>query len=281
VFSLGDKQFIKQAYRFILRRSPDEGGLNHFLKELGKGRISREQLLGQMVSSREFTETVLFPNLGTALHFSRCQFVKSLPVAKHILDLGGTASASPDGALVSMGYPYRFDQLTIVDLPSDERHPNYAYGDAYSTHQSPLGPVSYIYQSMTDLSCFQPQSFDLVFSGQSIEHVTELEGSLVIAKVFELLVPGGYFCLDTPNRRVTSLQGENFVDPDHKIEYTHTVLSKKLTDAGFKICEAKGLHYARECLDSGSFSEQQVARKIGSYWAIEDCYILAYVCQKP
>ena len=229
MFSLGDKQYIKQAYRFILRRSPDEGGLNHYLKELKKGRISREQLLGQLASSREFTETVQFPNLGAALHFSRCQFVKSLPVAKHILDLGGTASASPDGALVTMGYPYRFDQLTIVDLPSSERHSNYAYGDSYSTHQSPLGGVSYICRSMTDLSCFQPQSFDLVFSGQSIEHVTDLEGTLVIAKVFELLVPGGYFCLDTPNRRVTSMQREEFIDPDHKIEYTHTVLSKKLT----------------------------------------------------
>ena len=42
------------------------------------------------------------------------------------------------------------------------------------------------------------------------------------------LRPGGYFALDTPNGRLTRLQQADFIDPDHKIEYTFEQLFAKL-----------------------------------------------------
>ena len=55
----------------------------------------------------------------------------------------------------------------------------------HPTVASARGPVTYRYQSMTDLSSFADGSFDLVYSGQSIEHVSEDE-----ADVVQIEVPG-------------------------------------------------------------------------------------------
>ena len=218
--------------------------------------------------------------LGHSIHVGRCQFIRSLPPARRILDLGGTHLAIDVGAMVAMGYPYEFDELVIVDLPPDDRHPIYRRSDDLRQVESHLGTVTYRYHSMTDLSAFPDESFDLVYSGQSIEHVTPDDGMLVLKEVHRLLRPGGHFALDTPNGRVTRLASTEFVDPDHKVEYTHQELSRMITDAGFSIVETKGLNNAGPSLRAGRFDADEVASAPGLYSAVEDCYILAYVAQK-
>ena len=112
-----------------------------------------------------------FTQLGPALHFSRSLFVRSLPRARRILDLGGTALGSDKGAMVLMGYPYAFDELVVVDLPPDDRNDLYKESVARDVTHTELGPVRYNYHSMSDLAHYASGSFDLVYSGQSIEHV--------------------------------------------------------------------------------------------------------------
>ena len=56
--------------------------------------------------------------------------------------------------------------------------------------------------------------FDLVYSGQSIEHVTPSDADIVIKEVARVLRPGGWFALDTPNARVTRVQQPDLIDPD-------------------------------------------------------------------
>ncbi len=58
--------------------------------------------------------------------------------------------------------------------------------------RTPLGPVHYVYTSPADLSMFEAGAFDLVYSGQSIEHVTREEGLLACQEVRRVLAPGGY-----------------------------------------------------------------------------------------
>jgi hypothetical protein len=278
-----DRTFVDLAYRFLLGRPPDDHGLRHFEGRLGQGVISRPALLSTLIDSQEFSRSRLYTNLGTSIHEGRARFVRGLPPAKRIVDLGGSCQGSRKGAMVELGYPYRFERLTIVDLPEGERHALYRtdHGPEGATVETEGGPVDYLYQSMTTLQPILADSVDLVYSGQSIEHVTVPDAQRVYAEVLRVLKPGGLFALDTPNARVTRLQQDELIDPDHKHEYTHEELSRALRAAGFLILEAKGMNYAGPIRARAEFSETAVAGNCGLYSALEDCYILAYVCRKP
>jgi Methyltransferase domain/Domain of unknown function (DUF4214) len=280
---MDEETFVELAYRFLLGREADDQGRKHFLERLRRRAISRDLFLRTLIDSREFAETRLHDELGTSLHESRGRFVRSLPPARRIVDLGGSCQGSTRGAMVELGYPYPFDRLTIVDLPSAERHELYrTEGDrAVASVQTERGPVDYLYQSMTRLEPIPDESVDLVYSGQSIEHVTRADARTTYGEVRRVLKPGGIFALDTPNARVTRLERDDFIDPDHKYEYTHEELTHDLAGAGFEIREAKGLNYAGPITSRAEFSARAVAHNCGVFSEIEDCYLLAYQCRKP
>jgi SAM-dependent methyltransferase len=231
------------------------------------------------VASGEWWSVTPFSGLGQSLHFSRMMFVRSLPPGRRILDLGGTALGNPTGALVLMGYPYSFDDLVVIDLPSEERNELYQEDAAHQVTPTKLGPVRYSYHSMVDLSDYPDGSVDLVYSGQSIEHVPQDVADTVLSEVRRVLAPGGHLALDTPNARVTRLQQAAFIDPDHEYEYTHEELSEKLLRAGFEIIESRGLNYAGPSLAAGHFTLEEISTARGMFSQIEDCYLLAYVCR--
>jgi SAM-dependent methyltransferase len=278
-----DEEFVDLVYRVVLGREADAHGRKHFLERIRKGAISRDLFVRTLIDSQEFAQTRLHSDLSTSLHESRGRFVRSLPPARRIVDIGGSCQGSERGAMVELGWPYPFERLTIVDLPSDERHELYQTGDdeARRAVVTERGPVDYLYQSMTSLQPIPDSSVDLVYSGQSIEHVTREDAATTYREVLRVLRPGGLFALDTPNARITRLQQDDFVDPDHKHEYTHAELTGDLGAAGFEIVDARGLNYAGPIRTREEFDATRVARRCGVFAAIEDCYVLAYVCRKP
>jgi ubiquinone/menaquinone biosynthesis C-methylase UbiE len=278
---LSAQQVLDVVYELILGREPDPTGTQSYLGGLQNGSITPQEIANWAVASGEWWSVTPFPGLGQSLHFSRMLFVRSLPAAARILDLGGTALGNATGALVLMGYPYQFEDLVVIDLPSDERNAIYQEASAHEVTQTALGPVRYRYHSMVDLSDYPDNSVDLVYSGQSIEHVPLDVADTVLSEVCRVLKPGGYLGIDTPNARVTRLQQDEFIDPDHEHEYTHAELSEKLTRAGFEIVEAKGLNYAGPSLAAGHFDVAQLSSARGMFNQIEDCYLLAYLCRVP
>ncbi len=243
--------------------------------------MSPAQLAEWILASGEWWTGVTFTELGASLHFSRSLFVRSLPRAARILDLGGTALGASQGAMVLMGYPYPFEELVVVDLPQDDRNELYKEDQVRHVVDTALGPVHYHYHSMADLSAYPDGSFDLVYSGQSIEHVPVAVADEVLAEVARVLRPGGFLGLDTPNATVCRLQQDEFIDPDHDHEYTHKEMVEKLSRAGLEILEAKGLNHAGHSLDAGVFSTEDVATHRGLFADIESCYLLSYVCRTP
>ena len=180
-----------------------------------------------------------------------------------------------------MGYPYPFEEIVIVDLPSEDRHELYRDGQTQTTVDVPGGRVAYRYHSMTDLSSYPSGSFDMVYSGESIEHITRAEAEQVLREARRVLKPGGVLALDTPNANLTRLQQEAFIDPDHKYEYRHAEMAAMLRGNGFVIERAMGINYGGESVARGVYDPNELATKRGLFDDIEDCYLLAYVCRKP
>ncbi|MDA8315635.1 MAG: methyltransferase domain-containing protein [Actinomycetota bacterium] len=275
-----DPMIVEIGYRAVLQRPPDPWGRRDFLARFRSGNFSVEQFGRELLESPEFERVRATRDLVRSLHHSRCAFVRSLPPARRILDLGGTNLEHEDGAMVTMGYPYSFEELVIVDLPPDERHPLYNRGGVRSDTTSRLGRVTYAYHSMEDLSAYPDESFDLVYSGQSIEHVPLGVADKVLAGAFRVLRPGGKLAIDTPNARVTRLQQAQFIDPDHKHEYTPEELEDKLARAGFDIVERKGLNLGLRTVETGRFDQAEVAENVGVFSLPGSCYLLAYICRK-
>jgi len=276
-----DATAVRLAFEVLLGREPDEGGLANFTKFLGQGG-TRRQMVSDIIASDEFRRWRAFPPeaFGPSIHAGRSEFIRSLPKARRIIDLGGTALAQDMGAMVAMGYPYHFDELTVIDLPPEDRHPLYqdsVHPDRVST---PQGLVTYRYHSMTDLSGIQDDSVDLVYSGQSIEHVTVEDAKLVVGEVNRVLRPGGWFALDTPNSAVTRLQQPEFIDPDHEFEYCLEELIE-LVSVHFDVKVTYGLNYCGRSVARGTFDQSEAAANVGMYGAASESYIICLLSQKP
>jgi SAM-dependent methyltransferase len=279
---LRDQAYVVAAYHFLLGMAPDEEGLRNYLRHLRAGTRTRTSMVSEMRGLDDWwLQRVLDPHIS--MHLSRKLWVRELPVARRILDLGGTDQNSSDGALLALGYPYEFDLLAIVDLPPDERHE--LYGTAFAGRvETRLGPVEYHHRSMSDLGDFEDGSFDLVFSGQSIEHVPEDEADVVLAEARRVLRPGGHLYVDTPNGLACGLQlsgsGQLVTNPDHDIEYTPAGLRAKLERAGLVVEVERGLNWLPESFATGTFSFEELARNVGVFSDVDRCYLLAYGCRR-
>ncbi|HEX2850852.1 MAG TPA: methyltransferase domain-containing protein [Acidimicrobiales bacterium] len=280
--ALAPDDAVRLVYDAMLRRPPDPGALEQFVPALAAGAMSVADLVDGIRTSEEYRvrTPIQGHNLLRSLHLSRIEFILGLPRAARIVDLGGSATYSDMGALVLLGYPYDFEQLTIVDLPPDERHPLYR-SDRWEDVTTARGPVHYELRSMTDLAFAEDASVDLVYSGQSIEHVTLEDARAVAAEVARILRPGGVFALDTPNAEVCRLQTPDFIDPDHEHEYTLDELVALLAGAGFDVVERKGLNLGARAASVGHFDADELAANHGVFADARACYLLAVVARKP
>ena len=258
-----NQTYVKHLYQYFLRASDRQTDIDFYSKQLDQGKVSRLVLLFSFLMIPASWEQKLFHTQGNFSHHrARLALVQELPSAERILDLGGASGHDPRGSLLTMGYPHHPKQIDIVDLPIEQR---FFQSDAptIEQHTTDETQIHYHYISMTDLSTFADQTFDLVWSGQSIEHITEAEADLVIQEVYRVLKPGGYFCLDTPNRQLTLLQvRQGFVHPEHKFEYVPSELAAKLSDRGFRIVEQKAVSPMPMSYETGRFSRLELIHAI-------------------
>lgn len=211
------------------------------------------------------------------LHRARLIAIRRLlPPATRILDLGGA-----NAPLYRMGYEHEFQHLWMVDLPEDERHVDWQDVAV----DAPRGDVRIRYGDMTDLSSFQDESFDFVWSGQSIEHVPQDGAARMVAEAFRVLEPGGRFCLDTPNRAVTRIHTSDwhggFIHPDHHHEYFATELRQLLTQAGFEVVLERGICEMPQTVATQRFHYSDFVLGNPVTEAIENAYVLYFECRKP
>jgi SAM-dependent methyltransferase len=265
-------------FRAILEREANQEEMARIEERLKKA--SAFQILHEFLASAEYTRTGLEQAMDLHLlfiHAVRLKLVSMvLPKATTIVDLGGA-----NGNLHDMGYPYPFRELIAVDLPNDDRCEMYR-GIKMESRVLSHGKISVLYSSMVDLSAIASSSVDLVWMGQAIEHITEEESFTVYREVRRILEPGGYFCLDTPNRILTEIHtGGGLIHPEHKLEYRPAHLKKNLTKAGFTIVDELGLCEMVQSSRSKRFDYRDFFTGSGINTNIEGSYIQYYCCQTP
>jgi SAM-dependent methyltransferase len=254
------KQDVQTLYEWVLARNPSPAEVETAASEIAEKRISREQFVAQLVLSAEYlkksTEHALPCHLYH-IHAARIRMVRTLlPPADVIVDLGGA-----NGSIYDMNYPYPFKRIIVVDLPREHRHVMYQ-DISMQEHMTNQGPIHILLRNMIDLAPIADASVDLVWSGQSIEHISREDARTMLKEVHRILRPGGHFCLDTPNRLLTRLHtawcGGGFIHPEHKYEYEPDELRDELERARFVVLRSKGIcamsaTVARQTFDYSDF----------------------------
>lgn len=272
---LSDRLFLRAVYKACLKREPDADGEEFYLSALRRKSMSRADVLRSVLSSNEFKQIYGLPiHPLNAVHQARMMLIRQcLPPAQVIVDLGGADQAHPEGALLAMGYPYRPQRLIIIDL-------------ALPKHQSWITPdgihIVHYKGSMTDLSWIESESVDLVWAGESIEHITEAEFAVVCKEVFRILKPNGSFCLDTPNAALTRIQSpDRLIHPEHKREYYVHEVKDVLRHSGFIIKQAKGICPMPSSLQRSIFDPKELVRNICLNDKPEEGYLFYLRAVKP
>jgi SAM-dependent methyltransferase len=245
-----DVEFLRALFFACLDREPEPEAYALNLAKLRSGEMTWSSIAHAIVHSEEHRlkrqyAFVALRGLET-LHALRVRlFTQFLPPGRRVLDLGGaSAHAGAEGQLFRNGYPHAPEELLIVDLPPANRIYDPASAETSLTLQAERGTrIRYHYGSMSDLGFVADNSFDLIVSGQSIEHVSEAEGAHVCTEAFRILQPRGRLCVDTPNARLTKIQNppHGLIHPEHRKEYTPAELRKILLSAGFEITQEIGL----------------------------------------
>lgn len=99
--------------------------------------------------------------------------------------------------------------------------------------------VTWIANSVAEMTAVADGSCDLVFSGQNIEHLWPDETAGFLAESARVLRPGGHLVIDSPNRTMTAAL--NWSHPEHTIELTLAEITSLVQLAGLTPTKAVGL----------------------------------------
>lgn len=271
----------RMLFETALGRPIDPDAERSLAKRVSGGQHDHFALLIELIGSSEFTNRLLArkidAHLGLINRARQIMVRRLLPPAEQIIDLGGINSP-----LVDMGYRHPFRRMVMVDLAPGDRHA--MYRDAsFDPREGP--EITVHVGDMTRLDAFSSASFDLAWSGQSIEHVDQSAGARMCAEAFRVLKPEGRFCLDTPNRGFTSIHthdiGGGFIHPEHKHEYHVSEIRSLLIETGFEIEEERGICEMPMTRASGRFCYEDFVLGNAIVDDPEAGYIMYFAARKP
>jgi SAM-dependent methyltransferase len=131
--------------------------------------------------------------------------------------------------------------------------------------------VTWISNTASNMSAVEPESCDLVFSGQNIEHLWPEEVSGFLLEAARVLKPGGHLVVDSPNRLLTAPL--NWSHPEHTIELTLAEITTLMQMAGFDITAAYGIWLCRDARRDRLLAFDPKVPQEG--WSITERLILA------
>lgn len=275
---LDEEQYVRMAYRVLLRRQIDPSGLSAWRNIISTGRFNHQAVINTILQSEEYLSNFGIDLLGIQ-HRSRVKWIGTLPHFDRILDIGGSSANRPEGALIELGYRHRPSRLDILDRPPDLQYWGKPKYDQSVSAQFDWGTVSYFHGSgerVAEIPALQEREYDCVFLGQAIEHIypESLPGMLRWAHAH--LAPEGRLIFDTPNRLLTKIQCPgSFIDPDHKYEYTPAELERVVADAEFTVMRKVGMVHLPVQAATGQYDPREFAEASLLSDDVDSCYLFA------
>jgi len=104
--------------------------------------------------------------------------------------------------------------------------------------------VTWIANTVSDMSGVESATCDLVFSGQNLEHLWPEEVVGFLVEAARVLKPGGHVVVDSPNRQLTAPL--NWSHPEHTIELTVPEIHRLLELSGFDVSKQMGVWLCRD-----------------------------------
>lgn len=278
---LSKENIVKLAYLSLLRRRIDEGALIYWKQRIAIGAFNYFELVDGIYNSVEFAmNRVEFMSL---LHKGRQNWCKSLDKYDYVFDIGGSSPNIDMGALIELGYSYRPKEISIFDLPEEEQYWGKPKFPQDRDYEFEWGKIHYEHGHIEDINSYtelKDKSYDLIYMGQTIEHIYKDKLNVVLKWIKNHLKPNGRFVFDTPNRAITRIQSPNqFIDKDHKYEYTPSEMEKILNKSGFTVIKKTGILNMPETLSSGRFNPLEVVKYELISLNAESGYVFAFECK--
>jgi SAM-dependent methyltransferase len=104
--------------------------------------------------------------------------------------------------------------------------------------------VTWIANTVSDMSDVATASCDLVFSGENLEHLWPDEVTGFFLEAWRVLRPGGALVVDSPNRNIT--RPLSWSHPEHTVEITVEEAKRLATLAGFDATKVAGIWLCRD-----------------------------------
>jgi hypothetical protein len=117
--------------------------------------------------------------------------------------------------------------------------------EAYVPRPVDLPPeADWIANTAGDMSGVPDASIDLVFAGQTVEHLWPDELAGFLAESARVLRPGGHLVIDSPNRDLTAPL--NYSHGEHTVELTPPEAVRLVGMAGFTVTRLAGIWLTRD-----------------------------------
>jgi SAM-dependent methyltransferase len=283
VEKLNESDWIKIAYLCLLQRKIDDVGYNFWLDKVQNGTFDYKELIDTILLSPEYSMHFKVP-FSTVLHQTRVYWVSHLPYFSKILDIGGSSSNTPLGALIELGYPHRPQHLTIFDLPPEKQYWGMPKYEQQETYEYAWGDIKYFYGYAEKINSSKEllnEKFDCIFMGQTIEHIEKNQLEFLLRWILSHLSKDGRLIFDTPNRNLTKIQSpKKFIDFDHKYEYTPMEMEDILSRCGFTVVNRWGFLPMPESLRSKIFNPLEVYETERLTNNTEESYCFGFECTK-
>jgi SAM-dependent methyltransferase len=279
--NLSEEDYVRLAYLVLLQRQVDPVGMNYWMEKIQSRTFKHKELLDALWNSPEFIMHYKVP-FSDILHKGRQHWCGSLEKFDYVFDIGGSSPNLATGALIELGYSHRPKAITIFDLPEDKQYwgkPKFSQDKDYHFE---WGTVQYVHgfvEDIDDHEQLKEKKFDLVFMGQTIEHIQKDKLPLVLNWIREHLNDGGKFIFDTPNRDITKIQSPTkYIDEDHKYEYTPAEMEALLNENRFNVVKKTGILDMPDTLISQKFNPLEVYERSLINNAPESSYVFAFEC---